>query len=130
MLGGNRSFSVLKTLIPYILVALLGLLVLVGVEPSPPNNEHWDNPIYWYYAYPFLCVACGGLGYFFPKNSWSYGFIAMWVQAIPALVENINAELIGVSVLLLLLLCLPPALSGILGGWIKRRHTDVTEHHV
>ena len=110
-----------KHLIPWLLAIIIGVLLLYLVEPYGPNQEHWDNPIYWQFAYPLTCIACIALGYFFPKNSWLYGILIVLIQALPAVITNPGSELIAVSIIALLFISVPPMLSGIFGAWMQKR---------
>jgi hypothetical protein len=113
---------VIKRYIPYVIAAGIGLLALLLIAPAGPDQEHWDNPIYWTFAYPAICITCAALGYLFPPNAWTYGFIATWAQALPALITSLDAELFAVSIYLLGFVSTLPALAGFLGGWIGRRY--------
>ena len=114
----------IKRYLPYAIAAGIGLVALMLVDPAGPDHEHWDNPVYWPYVYPAICVLCGVLGYFFPSNAWTYGFITTWAQAIPALITGLDAELFAVSIYLLGFVSALPALAGFLGGWTGRRYTS------
>ena len=110
-----------RIIIPIGLAALCGFLALTLVEPYGPDREHWDNPIFWKYAYSGICVACAALGFFYPKHAWTYGVAAMGVQGLPALLANLDAELIAVSLAVLAAISVPPALAGVVGAWATRR---------
>lgn len=118
--------QLLKKFLPFAIALILGILAWVLVEPYGPNQAHWDNPSYWRFAYPAICIGCGVLGFFFVKHAWSYGFIAMGVQGLPPILANLDAELVGVSIMLLAVMSIPPALAGLLGSWIQRRYGSDT----
>ena len=111
-----------KRIVPFALTLILGILSWFLVEPYGPNQEHWDNPIYLQLAYPAICIGCAVLGFFFSRNAWAYGFLAMGIQGLRPILANLNAELIGVSIFLLVILSIPPVLTGLLGSWIRSRY--------
>ena len=115
-----------KKFLPFILALGLGVLAWLLIEPYGPDQEHWDNPAYWRFAYPAICVGCAVLGFLFPRNASVYGFMAMSVQALPPILANLDAELVGTSILMLIALSIPPALTGLFGAWIKRRFSSDT----
>ena len=103
------------------MAGVIGAAALILIEPHGPDQEHWDNPIYWRFAYPAICIGCGALGFFFRKYAWAYGLIAVWIQGLPAIVANHGAEFIAVSIFLLGLVSIPAVLAGLLGAWVGRR---------
>ena len=108
----------MKKAIPFILALSLGLLALILIEPFGPDNEHWDNPVYWHFAYPAICIACGVLGFFLHRLAWSYGPIVICAQGLPSVLINLDAELIVVSITMLVILSFPPLLTGLAGSWV------------
>lgn len=111
-----------KRILPLVIAVILGILARVLIEPHGPDQEPWDNPIYWQLAYPAICIGCAVLGFFFSRNAWAYGFLAMGIQGLPAILANLDAELVGVSIILLAVLSVPPVLAGLLGSWLQRRY--------
>ena len=111
----------IKKLLPFLLALGLGGLAWFLIEPHGPDQEPWDNPMYWRLAYPVICVGCAVLGFLYSRHASVYGFLAMSVQALPPILGNLDAELVGVSVLSLIILSIPPALTGLLGAWVKRQ---------
>lgn len=112
----------IKKTLPFLLALALGILSWHLIAPFGADQEAWDNPLYWRLAYPVICLGCALLGYFFYNNAWAYGLLAMGIQGIPPILTHFEAELIAVSVIALLLLCIPPVLAGLLGAWIRRRN--------
>lgn len=110
-----------KSVFPILLAASLGALAWLLVEPAGVDQEHWDNPLYWRYAYSATCLGCAALGYFFPRHAWMYGIVAVWIQGLPVLLFNLHAELIVVSIAMLAIVSVPPALAGVIGAYLGGR---------
>ncbi len=110
-----------KVVIPILIAAALGAAAYLLIEPYGIDQEHWDNPLFWRYAYPGICIGCVVLGFYFPVYAWLYGVVSIWVQGLPIILGNINAELVGVSIVLLGVISIPPALAGLLGAYIGKR---------
>ena len=114
----------IKKLLPHAIAIAIGITIWFLVEPYGPNQEHWDNPIYWKFVYPAICIACILLGFVFSNKSWIYGLLIIVAQALPAMIKNLDAELIGVSFILLLIISIPPGLSGLIGSYIRSRYNS------
>ena len=110
-----------KIAIPVLIAAVFGALAYFLIEPYGADQEHWDNPLFWRYAYTGICIGCVVLGFYFPAHAWLYGIVSIWVQGLPVILGNLNAELIGVSIFLLGIISIPPALAGLLGAFIGKR---------
>lgn len=116
---GNRKTIVV---IPILLAAAAGGLALLLIQPVGADQEHWDNPAFWTIAYPILCAVCGILGYWFRRSAWIYGFIAIGIQGLPVILVNLDAELVGVSIISLVVISIPPSITGMVGAWIGRKY--------
>lgn len=117
-----------KSIVPVLIAAGLGALSWLLVEPAGVDQEHWDNPLYWRYAYTGICLGCAVLGYFFSRLAWTYGIVAVWVQGLPLLLANLDAELLAVSAAMLALISVPPALAGVIGAGLGRRFAQSRMH--
>lgn len=73
------------TALPAGLALVAGILVWLMVALSSPRREAWDDPLYWWAAYPVCLVLAGLLGAAFPHRPWRWALLLFQGQVIAML---------------------------------------------
>ncbi len=73
------------TALPAALATAAGILIWLMVALTSAKREAWDDPLYWWAAYPVAIVLAGLLGGAFPHRPWRWALLSFQGQFIAML---------------------------------------------
>lgn len=77
-----------QTLKPILLASFAGAVLWFAPALLSGKREAWDSSVYWAIAYPAALIACGYLGYLYPRHPWRWALVLFEAQFLAMCVRN------------------------------------------
>jgi hypothetical protein len=117
---------ILRAPVAYGIAATVGVVGWLGISQLTHRREAWDSDLYFSWFLPSVALVVGGLAFFIPERTWRWAFTPFGAQAVVATVQNPDANLLPLGLLVFAFyggLCLIPAKIGVaLRRRLDRRH--------
>ena len=111
----------LRAPVAYTIAAVVGAVGWLGISELTHRREAWDSELYFCWFLPSVALVIAGLAFFAPERSWRWAFTPFGAQAVVATVQNPEANLLPLGLLVFAFyggLCVIPAKLGVV---LRRR---------
>lgn len=108
--------TTLRPAFAYTIAAVVGAVGWLGISQLTHRREAWDSDLYFSWFLPSVALVVGGLAFFAPDRSWRWALTPFGAQAVVAIVQNPDASLLPLGLLVFGFygaLCLVPARLGV-----------------